>query len=259
VDAPREGEASSSDDAAPVEDRVVICDACCACKPQLKNAARTARLPPLAVVSKFTAHSRLSASERATQVAGALAEKDASIVALNQQIAQMKTEISSTGAFIRTPNNKTEEGLFNMMGELRELLEDGSTDPSKITTENYAMLRAQEELTVEYRKRHGTLNGMRWSPRTLVKAWQLLAGSTAKYEWLRESGLVSLPSVTLLQSTFGSNDVTGHARERYERLRARTLHLQGPQAYGALNRDEMKIEEGLVLRKMEGDEWAFIG
>jgi hypothetical protein len=41
VDAPREGEASSSDDAAPVEDRVVICDACCACKPQLKNAART--------------------------------------------------------------------------------------------------------------------------------------------------------------------------------------------------------------------------
>jgi hypothetical protein len=240
---------------------VAVCDTCFAAKRAIYNLAPRAREAADEPVHPKAPTSRLDANKQVMQAAGKLSTAMARIKALEKEVKLAQEDITQNGTAFRAPNNKMEEGLFRTMEELREHIEAGGagTEPSSMTDKDLSFLRAQEQLSYAHRKKNGTLNGMRWSAVTLVKAHQLLCGNSSKYNWLRESGLVSLPSESLLKQKFGSNDVTGHEEARYDRLAVRTAHLSGQCRYGALNRDEMKIEEGIVLRKMDGDEWALIG
>jgi hypothetical protein len=242
--APRRDESGSDEEERfAAENTAGLCDACYDSKGPLLRAARIARQPRREVVSKYAPTSHLTPGDRATQASGKVEAKDAKIAQLEARVEQLKAGIEKNGETLPAPlSSKSDVALSAMMRELRSQFESGAIKSTTTNADDYAMLRAQEELAYEYHRRNNTLNGMRWSYSTLIKAWQLMAGNKSKYEWLHESGLVSLPSSTLLQKNFGSNDITGHDTDRYHRLSARTAHLKGQCRFGSLNRDEMKIK-----------------
>ncbi|KAJ1635374.1 hypothetical protein T492DRAFT_836167 [Pavlovales sp. CCMP2436] len=223
-----------------------ICDACNGCWNTLRTSA--SRPIPDKVASKART-SRLTDKGKELQAAGRLDALKGENKQLRKEINQVKKDIETGGV------KYVHAGLSPMMAELR------------------------------------TFSGP-----TLLKAWQLLQGGASKYDWLRESGMISLPSARLLQMKFGSNEITGHERERFEKLANRTpcdaprrvttaratwpltppdsprdpsagvpdptraqAHLQRQERWGSLSRDEMKIKEGIVLRRLAGDEWAMVG